>query len=85
MRESVAIEQDAHLVALLYKLTGGNDDAPGKACLEQDAALVNWLITRRRDGPAGDVALSFLRAHRRFESGQKTAPRRLARMTGQVE
>ena len=68
LRASGAIEQDADLVALLYKRTGGEDDNPGKPGLEQDAAPVNLLIAGQRHGPAGDVALTILSAHTRFES-----------------
>jgi len=68
LRESGAIEQDADLVALLYKLTGGEVDDPGKPGLEQDAAPVNLLIAGQRHLPAVAVALTILRAHTRFES-----------------
>src|SRR3989441_792214 len=61
LRESGAIEQDADLVALLYKPSGGEDDDPDKSGLEQDAVPVNLLIAKQRNGPTGDVALTFLR------------------------
>ena len=59
LRESGAIEQDADLVALLYRPTGGEDNDPDKSGLEQDAMLVNLLIAKQHIGPTGDVALTF--------------------------
>jgi replicative DNA helicase len=73
LRESVAIEQDADLVALLYKPTGGEHDDPDKSGLEQDAMPVNLLIGKQHNGPTGDVALTFLRAYTRFERAAKVS------------
>src|SRR5436190_1212579 len=73
LRESGAIEQDADLVALLYKPTGGDDDDSDKSGLEQDALPVNLLIAKQRNGPTGDVALTFLRSYTRFESAAKVS------------
>ena len=73
LRESGAIEQDADLVALLYKPTGGEDDDPDKSGLQPDAMPVNLLIAKQRNGPTGDVALTFLRAYTRFESAAKVS------------
>ena len=69
LRESGAIEQDADLVALLYKPSGGDDDDGGGP--EQDAEPVNLLIAKQRNGPTGDVNLTFLRSYTRFESAAK--------------
>src|SRR3989475_7764534 len=64
LRESGAIEQDADLVALLYKPTGGDDDderdAADRAAQGQDAVPINLLIAKQRNGPTGDVCLTFL-------------------------
>src|SRR5437763_4320354 len=68
LRESGAIEQDADLVALLYKPSSGDDDEPGP---EQDALPVNLLIAKQRNGPTGDVNLTFLKSYTRFESAAK--------------
>src|SRR5437879_837401 len=71
LRESGAIEQDADLVALLYKPRSGDDeDAPSQ---EQDALPVNLLIAKQRNGPTGDVSLTFLKAYTRFESAAKVS------------
>jgi replicative DNA helicase len=68
LRESGAIEQDADVVALLYKPSSADEDDAGQ---EQDAAPVNLLIAKQRNGPTGDVNLTFLRQYTRFESAAK--------------
>lgn len=70
LRESGAIEQDADLVALLYKPSSGDDDDGGSS-QDQDAAPVNLLIAKQRNGPTGDVNLTFFKSYTRFESAAK--------------
>jgi replicative DNA helicase len=76
LRESGAIEQDADLVGLLYrpagKRAGGEDDepAPGE---EEESTQVNLLIAKQRNGPTGEVGLTFLRSYTRFESRAKVS------------
>ncbi|HEY2952463.1 MAG TPA: replicative DNA helicase [Verrucomicrobiae bacterium] len=70
LRESGAIEQDADLVALLYKPSSGDEDDGGERD-EQDAVAVNLLIAKQRNGPTGDVNLTFLKSYTRFESAAK--------------
>jgi replicative DNA helicase len=72
LRESGAIEQDADLVGLLYKPSGGEDDEGG-AVEEQDGLPVNLLIAKQRNGPTGDVNLTFLKSYTRFESAAKVS------------
>ena len=69
LRESGSIEQDADLVALLYKASTGEDDEGSVP--EQDAVPVNLLVAKQRNGPTGDVSLTFLRSFTRFESAAK--------------
>jgi replicative DNA helicase len=69
LRESGSIEQDADLVALLYKPNVSDDDDGPSA--EQDAAPVNLLIAKQRNGPTGDVQLTFLKSCTRFESAAR--------------
>ncbi|HEX3799862.1 MAG TPA: replicative DNA helicase [Verrucomicrobiae bacterium] len=72
LRESGAIEQDADLVCLLYKPSrDDSDDAAGGE--EQDAVPVNLLIAKQRNGPTGDVHLTFLKSYTRFESAAKVS------------
>jgi replicative DNA helicase len=70
LRESGSIEQDADLVGLLYKPNAG-DDEEGSAPEESDGIPVNFLIAKQRNGPTGDVNLTFLKPYTRFESAAK--------------
>ena len=65
LRESGAIEQDADLVGLLYK--PGGADADGDEA-ESEAEQINLLIAKQRNGPVGDVRLTFLKGYTRFEN-----------------
>jgi replicative DNA helicase len=70
LRESGAIEQDADLVGLLYKPNSG-DDEDNATAEEADGIAVNLLIAKQRNGPTGDVSLTFLKPYTRFESAAK--------------
>jgi len=72
LRESGAIEQDADLVGLLYKPTAADDEDGGPA-EEPDGLPVNLLIAKQRNGPTGDVSLTFLKSFTRFESAAKVS------------
>jgi replicative DNA helicase len=73
LRESGSIEQDADLVALLYKPSSGEDEESAAAPVEQEAVPVNLLIAKQRNGPTGDVNLTFLKSYTRFESAAKVS------------
>jgi replicative DNA helicase len=74
LRESGAIEQDADVVGLLYKpKSGSDDDEGGGTTIEEEAVPVNLLIAKQRNGPTGDVNLTFLRSYTRFESAAKVS------------
>ena len=68
LRESGAIEQDADLVGLLYKPGGVDEDADNP---DSEASQINLLIAKQRNGPTGDVRLTFLKGFTRFESAAK--------------
>ena len=69
LRESGSIEQDADLVGLLYKPSSGGDDEEGDAPAEPtEGESVNLLIAKQRNGPTGDVRLTFLKGFTRYES-----------------
>ena len=80
LREAGAIEQDADVVGLLYKANpkdprepaGGDDD--DDAAANADVVPVNLLIAKQRNGPTGDVCLTFLKSFTRFESAAKVSP-----------
>lgn len=62
LRESGSIEQDADLVAFIYREEVYNrdrDDLKGKAKL---------IIAKQRNGPIGDVNLVFLKEYTKFEN-----------------
>lgn len=72
LRESGAVEQDADLVGLLYKPSKGeNDDDPMPE--ELDGVAVNLLLGKNRNGPTGDVNLTFLKGYTRFESAARVS------------
>ena len=72
LRESGAIEQDADVVGLLYKPSAGDDD-DGVQTEEADGLPVNLLIAKQRNGPTGDINLTFLKSYTRFESAAKVS------------
>jgi len=72
LRESGAIDQDADLVGLLYKPSSGEEE-DGSAPAEEEAVPVNLLIAKQRNGPTGDVHLTFLKSFTRFESAAKVS------------
>lgn len=74
LRESGAIEQDADLVGLLHKTdTSSDDDEDGKSKVEDgnDTLPVTLAIVKQRNGPTGEVKLTFLKGYTRFESAAK--------------
>ena len=74
LRESGAIEQDADVVGLLYRPKSGSDEEDGvSAPVEEEALPVNLLIAKQRNGPTGDVQLTFLKSYTRFESAAKVS------------
>ena len=71
LRESGSIEQDADLVGLLYKPNVEEEEGGGGG--DQDSRPVNLLIAKQRNGPTGDVNLTFLNSITRFESAAKVS------------
>jgi replicative DNA helicase len=71
LRESGSIEQDADLIGLLYKPSSGDEDEG--AAPEQESVAVNLLIAKQRNGPTGDVHLTFMKSYTRFESAAKVS------------
>jgi replicative DNA helicase len=74
LRESGSIEQDADLVGLLYKPNKRSDSSESTSDgdeTEDSDQSVNLLIAKQRNGPTGDVELTFLKDFTRFESRSK--------------
>lgn len=66
LRESGEIEQVADVIGLLYRPFVGDDDVGDENYFE--AVPVNLLIGKNRNGPQGEVALTFLKTFTRFEN-----------------
>lgn len=71
LRESGSIEQDADLVALLYRDVREKDDDEDQAGPPPETIPVKLLIAKQRNGPTGDINLTFLKSCTRFESAAK--------------
>jgi replicative DNA helicase len=61
LRESGSIEQDADVVAFIYREEQYNRT-------EENAGIAEILISKQRNGPTGAVKLAFLKEFTRFEN-----------------
>jgi replicative DNA helicase len=61
LRESGAIEQDADLIAFIYRDEVYNEDSPNKGMAE-------IIIAKQRNGPIGKIPLTFLGQYTVFEN-----------------
>lgn len=64
LRESGSIEQDADLVGLLVRPEVYEEDEDARA---EKAGEAELIIAKQRNGPVGDVPLTFLKEFTRFE------------------
>jgi replicative DNA helicase len=64
LRESGSIEQDADLVAMLYRI---QEEEVGIGAVQSDSACINLLIAKQRNGPTGEIPLIFLKGYTKFE------------------
>ncbi|HET6409146.1 MAG TPA: DnaB-like helicase C-terminal domain-containing protein, partial [Chthoniobacteraceae bacterium] len=65
LRESGSIEQDADLVGLLVREEYYADSDDEK---KEVAGKATLIIAKQRNGPVGDVPLTFLKEYTRFEN-----------------
>ena len=65
LRESGSIEQDADVVALLVRAEVYEDDEDARAELAGKAELI---IAKQRNGPIGDIPLTFVKEYARVEN-----------------
>jgi len=67
LRESGSIEQDADLVGMLYRPKYDPSDG------DEDSSCVptTLYVAKQRNGPTGDIPLTFLKCYTRFESAAK--------------
>ena len=61
LRESGAIEQDADLIIMIYREEVYEPDTPRKG-------IADIIVTKQRNGPTGEVHLTFLGKYTRFEN-----------------
>jgi replicative DNA helicase len=61
LRESGAIEQDADVIMLIYREEVYEQDTPRKG-------IADIIIAKQRNGPTGEVHLTFLGKYTRFEN-----------------
>jgi len=62
LRESGSIEQDADVVFLLSKPRDGDDDT------QVAGNMADLIVAKQRNGPVGEVRLSFRKEYTRFEN-----------------
>jgi len=66
LRESGAIEQDADIVIFLYRPELYSED-------EEDEGKAQIIVAKQRNGPTGQVDVSFIKRYTRFENLSRMA------------
>ncbi|MFQ5691741.1 MAG: replicative DNA helicase [Nitrospinota bacterium] len=65
LRESGAIEQDADVVVFIYRPEVYERDEERRSAIEGQAEII---IAKQRNGPIGNVPVTFIKEYARFES-----------------
>lgn len=71
LRESGSIEQDADLVGLLVRSEIYEEDEEAK---QEKAGEAELIIAKQRNGPVGEIQLTFLKEFTRFEDRARHTP-----------
>ena len=72
LRESGQVEGDADLIGFLFREKKKGDDDDG-ADAHDDCPAVKLFVAKHRDGPTGDVDLTFFKSFTKFENASKIA------------
>lgn len=73
LRESGAIEADADVVGLLYVKPEDDEDDTSPNGEDPGVVPTGIIIAKQRNGPTGEVTLTFVRRYTRFESAAKVS------------
>ena len=72
LRESGSIEQDADVVMLLHRPRKRDDDeGVQENAMPGDSEKIRLIIAKQRNGPVGEVDLTFMRRYTRYENFQR--------------
>jgi len=72
LRESGAIEQDADVVAFVHRKEKYED--PNSASGQEAYGVAEIIVGKQRNGPVGDVTLTFVHQYARFENRAFDSP-----------
>ena len=71
LRESGSIEQDADVVLMLHRPKKKEDEDFEPSSHSGDVEHIKLIIAKQRNGPVGEIDLTFLRKYTRYENFQR--------------